>query len=100
MHDTINDAFDKLFQEHLAKLKRSLEEVFDGLYAKFNLLCDDTTARNESEKHQEEKLINELRKAVIKARELVEGTVFTLANECKDYAANAADKEENSLFVE
>ena len=96
IHDTIEDAFDKLFQKELADLGTRLENIFDGIHWSFNMMCEDTVPKSDIEKQQEAALIMRLNKALIKARELADGPVKTLALECKNYSAA---KEENSLFV-
>ena len=96
VRDSINGAFDRLFQETLRKLEIALGKNIDNLYGKFNMLCHDTVAKNETEQKQEDELIKELGKALIKAREMVQGPISQLAEECNNCSKI---KEKNSLFV-
>lgn len=96
VHDAIEDAFDKLFEQELSSLGGKLQKIFDSIKESFGLMCDDAVAKTPPERQNELLLINQLKKALIKAHELADGPIKELAEECKTYAAK---NEEVSLFV-
>ena len=93
--DLTRTAFESPIQYTVEQLRLELESIFNGLLQKFNLLCEDTMTKTEDEKAQEEELRQELEKNLIKARELVNGPIYELAHQCKNYSKM---KEEKSLF--
>lgn len=86
-HNSIEKALNKLFKDHLAEVCKELTSIFKSIHGTFILYCNDAVAKTEVEKQQEEKLRKQLQKNLIKARELVEGSIKDLANECKNYSA-------------
>lgn len=91
VHDMIEDAFEHLFQKELTALGKNLDGVFDGINRTFERMCDNAVAKTDIQKQQEAALIQRLNKAVVKARDLADGRIKELANECKNYGALKAN---------
>jgi hypothetical protein len=97
IHGKIEKAFDKMFETQREMVDEAMNKVFDGIHRQFELMCDDTVAKTDTEKVEEEKLKAALRKVVDRASKLVYGEIARLADECKNYRKI---KEENSFFVQ
>lgn len=95
-HAQIEDRLNVIFKSQLVQLKNGLDTVFNGFASKFDMLCNDTLAKTEEEKEQEDKLVAKLTVAREKAQEMMQHCIEPLASECKNYSAVQEDK---SLFV-
>lgn len=96
VHERVDSALSKLMNERRTLLTQALEQVYDGILYKFNALCEDTAVLDEAEKEREEQLRQKLQKNVVLGREMVEGDLYNLAMQCKNYSAT---KEKTGLFV-
>ncbi|KAK5137114.1 hypothetical protein LTR08_001123 [Meristemomyces frigidus] len=96
VHDGIEQSMHAHIVRHLDHLDDELNTIFDGIHAKFNLVCDDTVVKDEGEKRLEEQLRTKLAKNLILAKEMMDGPIREAAETCKGYSKQ---KAESSLFV-
>lgn len=57
VHDGIEEAASKLFRAVFTELHDELNKIFDGIHAKFNLLCEDTVAKTELRSNKRKSLL-------------------------------------------
>lgn len=98
-HDDIEAAFEKLFKKYEDLLVMAFDAVFDSLHANFVFLCAGTEAKDEKEKVFEDILRKELRKNLVKVKEMVKegGAIPNSVEQCKNYATQSTSSQ---LFVQ
>jgi hypothetical protein len=99
VHDSIERAFEDLFQSYEGKMVEVFGQVFDSLHNNFRLLCAGTETKDEKEKVQEQILRKELKENLAKVKAMVEegGIIPELVEKCKKYSSGTNSSQ---LFVQ
>jgi predicted ATPase with chaperone activity len=103
VHNAIEVAFDKLFENAEGIMVKKFGEVFDTLHINFCLLCDDSKAKDDKERESEKALRDVLGEAVAKVKAMLahDGAITKRHAECKalQVAQAEAAKDPSSLFM-
>lgn len=100
VHDSIDKAFDKLFEEAEDAMVAHFGGVFDTLHGNFRLLCESSEAKSEDEKVLEEDLRNDLKERSVRVKGMLAegGEIASMVAACKAYQSPAVAGSQ-SLFV-
>lgn len=93
VHGKIELAFLDLARDHVKKMEQGMKEAISSIHRKFKLMCEETAVTDEGEKKLEEELRAKLRDQLVKAKELMNGPIKDLAEQCKNYGSGAGKEE-------
>ncbi|KAI7283939.1 hypothetical protein KC345_g2620 [Hortaea werneckii] len=86
VHDKIEYAMYDEFGNSLVELEATLGSIFDAIHTKFTILCDNTVAKSEEDRQQEEELRQKLGKNLALVQQLMEGPVKQAVEACKKFS--------------
>lgn len=86
IHDKIENAMHDEFGKALCELEATLGSIFDGIHRKFTILCENTVAKSEDEKQQEEELRQKLGENLVLVQQQMEGPVQQAVEACKKFS--------------
>lgn len=101
VHDSIDKAFDALFELWKTTMVIRIGESFDTVHGNFMMLCEDTETKDEHQKAMEEALREKLKQNVREVKKMLgkDGEIAKLVEECKAYHASG-NAGASQLFVQ